>query len=345
MKNILNKLCGKGHLSREEAKSAMAAIMDGEVTPAQIGAFLVALKMKGETADEIYGCAEAMRERAERVRTVRTGLTDTCGTGGDGQGTFNISTVAALVAAGAGLPVAKHGNRSVSGLCGSADVLEALGVKVDLTPAQMGECLDEVGIALLYAPVLHRAMRHAAGPRRELGIRSVFNLLGPLTNPAGARRQVMGVYAPDLVKMMAEVLLLLGTEHALVVHGADGSDELTLCGETLLCEVRNKTVACRTVVPEEAGLTRAPAKALKGGGPLHNARHAMSVLKGGRGPLRDVSLLNAGAALYVGGLAGDLREGVQLAARAIDSGAAMAKLEALRSFTGRCNQNACPNCG
>jgi anthranilate phosphoribosyltransferase len=345
MKDILNKLCGKVNLSREEAKTAMSAIMDGEATPVQVAAFLVAMKMKGETAEEICGCATAMRERAATVRTARTELTDTCGTGGDGKGTFNISTVAALVAAGAGLPVAKHGNRSVSGLCGSADVLEVLGVTMELTPEEMGECLDKVGIAFLYAPVLHRAMRHAAGPRREVGVRSVFNLLGPLTNPAGARRQLMGVYAPELVKMMADVLLLLGAEQALAVHGSDGSDELALSGESLLCEVSGGRVTCRTFAPEEAGLARAPSAALQGGGPAQNARLATAVLQGRQGPRRDVSLLNAGAALYVGGRAEDLREGVQLAARAIDSGAAMAKLEALKTFTERCKKNAGANCG
>jgi len=345
MKEILDKLCRKIHLSREEARSAMVAIMDGEATPVQVGAFLVALKMKGETAEEIYGCATAMRERAEKVRTTRTGLTDTCGTGGDGRGTFNISTVAALVAAGAGLTVAKHGNRSVSSLCGSADVLEALGVNLELTPEEMGKCLDEVGIAFLYAPLLHRALQHAAKPRREVGVRSVFNLLGPLTNPAGARRQVMGVYAPELVKIMSDVLLLFGTEQALVVHSSDGSDELGLSGESLLCEISAGLAVCRTLAPEEAGLNRAPAGALKGGDPDQNARLAVAVLQGSRGAHRDVSLLNAGAALYVGGVAEDLREGVKLSAWAIDSGAAMAQLEALKSFTGRCINNAGANCG
>lgn len=344
MKEILSKLCSGIHLSWDEAKSAMAAVMDGDATPAQVAAFMVALKMKGETKEEIFGCALAMRERAEFVRTVRKGLTDTCGTGGDGKSTFNISTVAALVAAGAGLPVAKHGNRSVSSLCGSADVLEALGVSLELTPGELGRCLDETGIAFLYAPVLHRAMRHAAGPRREVGVRSVFNLLGPLTNPAGAKRQVMGVYAPEVAGVLAEVLALLGAEQALVVHGSDGSDELTLAGETLVFEVAGGMVTRSTVVPEEAGLCRVLAGAFKGGNPAQNAALVLAVLQGKRGPYRDVSLLNAAAALYVGGLAEDLAEGVSLAAKAVDSGAALAKLEALKEFSGRCKKDAQANC-
>lgn len=343
MKDILNKLCLGHDLTNMEAKLAMAAIMDGEATPAQVAAFLVALKMKGETAGEIYGCATAMLERAQQVRTKRTDLTDTCGTGGDRCGTFNISTVAAIIAAGAGLSVAKHGNRSVSSKCGSADVLEALGVTLELSAEQMGNCLDEVGLAFLYAPVLHPAMKHAAGPRREVGVRSVFNLLGPLTNPAGASRQLMGVYAPELAEVMANVLLLLGAERALVVHGSDGSDELTVTGSTLFYELKDGQVSCANLSPESVGLRTAAPDALVGGGPEENAWLVLNVLSGQIGPHRDVSVLNAGAALYVGGLAKDLTEGVQMAKKTIDCGAAMEKLRALQHFTGGAN-SALANC-
>jgi anthranilate phosphoribosyltransferase len=345
MKEILDKLCRRCDLSEGEARNAMSVIMEGEATPAQVAAFLVALKMKGETAEEIYGCAMSMRERAATVRTVRAGLTDTCGTGGDGCGTFNISTAAALIAAGAGLPVAKHGNRSVSSKCGSADVLEALGVNLELTPEEMGLCLDEVGIAFLYAPTLHKAMRHAAGPRREVGIRSVFNLLGPLTNPAGASRQLLGVYSPELAGCISRVLVLLGVERAMVVHGSDGSDELTLSGETLVYEVRCNDVSSYAFIPEEAGLQRAGAETVRGGGPAENAGLVMKVLQGEKGPYHDVSVLNAAAALYISGMAENLRAGVALSRQAIDSGAALAKLEELRSFTERCGINAQTNCG
>lgn len=344
MKDILNKLCAQVDLTEAEAQEAMAAIMDGEATQAQVAAFMVALKMKGETASEIYGCAAAMRARALAVKSNRSNLTDTCGTGGDGRGTFNISTAAALVAAGAGLAVAKHGNRSVSSKCGSADVLEALGVKLELSAEAMGRCLDEIGIAFLYAPVLHQAMKHAAGPRRELGVRSVFNLLGPLTNPAGATRQVLGVYAPELVLPMAEVLAQLDVERALVVHGKDGSDELTLAGETLVCEVRDGQVFSYQFSPEDAGLQRASAQAVSGSDAQSNARLVLAVLQGQEGPYRDVVLLNAAAALYVGGAAKDIHSGVVLARRAIDSGAALEKLNALRRFSGG-NDHALANCG
>jgi anthranilate phosphoribosyltransferase len=344
MKDILNKLCGRLNLTENEARESMAAIMDGEATPAQVAAFLVALKMKGETATEIYGCATAMRERSTKVTTSRSGLTDTCGTGGDGSGTFNISTAAALVAAGAGLPVAKHGNRSVSSRCGSADVLEALGLNLELSPEGMGKCLDEVGIAFLYAPVLHKAMKNAAGPRQDVGVRSVFNLLGPLTNPAGARRQVMGVYAPELAARMADVLLLLGGERALVVHGEDGTDELTLAGKTQIFEIRNGKIYAYQLSPEDVGLPKVKTEALSGGGPQENAVLIMDVLQGKLGPHRDVTILNAGAALYVGGLAKDIHVGIKQAALAIDRGLALNKLDALRRFCGGVD-DALANCG
>jgi len=344
MKEVLGKLCAKISLTEAEARAAMGFIMDGEATPAQVAAFLVALKMKGETVAEVYGCAIAMRERAEKVESTRKGLTDTCGTGGDGRGTFNISTAAALVAAGAGLGLAKHGNRAVSGKCGSADVLEALGVKPELTPQEMGKCLDELGIAFLYAPSLHKAMKHAVAPRREVGVRSVFNLLGPLTNPAGVSRQVLGVYAPELVVLLADALLLLGTEHAMVVHGQDGSDELTLAGVTHVCEVREGSMVRYNVSPQEMGLQQVSTDALAGGSPTENAKLILTILQGKKGPQRDVVSLNAGAALYVGGMAENIKEGVVLAQHAINSGAALEKLTALQRFTGG-GRDAFTNCG
>lgn len=344
MKELLSKLCSGKNLTIEEASLAITLVMSGEATPAQVAAFLVALKMKGETAEEIYGCAVAMREAAGRVRTWRTGLTDTCGTGGDGGGTLNISTAAALIASGAGLAVAKHGNRAVSSRCGSADVLEALGVALDLTPEEMGRCLDELGIAFLYAPVLHQSLRHAAAPRREVGVRSVFNLLGPLTNPAGAQRQVLGVYAPELVELLADVLLLLGTERALVVHGSDGSDELTLSGETKCAEIRDGALKFYQLAPEQVGLERVPAKALLGGDPQDNAALLRAALHGECAAFASAGILNAAAALYVGGLAADLREGVHLAQKAVDNKEALAKLENLISFTGGAKGIAGTNC-
>jgi len=344
MRDILSKLCARISLTEEEARAAMASIMDGAATAAQIAAFLVALKMKGETVAEIYGCASVMRERAEKVESTRKGLTDTCGTGGDGRGTFNISTAAALVAAGAGLSLAKHGNRAVSGKCGSADVLEALGVKLELTPLEMTKCLNELGIVFLYAPALHKSMKHAAAPRREVGVRSVFNLLGPLTNPAGVTRQVLGVSSPEQVELLADVLLLQGVKHALVVHGQDGSDELTLAGVTQVCEVRGGSMVRYNLTPEEVGLRQASADTLAGGGPAENAKLILAILQGKKGPQRDIVLLNAGAALYVGGLAENIREGVVLAQFAVNSGAALEKLTALQRFTGGV-KNALTNSG
>lgn len=344
MKEVLSKLCARNDLTETEARIAMSTIMDGKASPAQVAAFLVALKMKGETPYEIFGCAAVMRERAERVTSIRQGLTDTCGTGGDGSGTFNISTAAALVAAGAGLPVAKHGNRSVSSKCGSADVLEALGIQLEISPENMGKCLDEIGISFLYAPILHKAMKYAVAPRREVGVRSVFNLLGPLTNPAGAKRQILGVYAPELTTMLADVLLMLGVERAMVVHGEDGSDELTLTGETRVCELHDGTIRVYTLSPQDVGLAQVSSGALQGGGPAENARLVLDVLEGKPGPHRDVVLLNAGAALYVGALAESVRHGVQQARNSIDSGAALDKLAALRNFTGGSN-HALAHCG
>ena len=327
LQEALQKVLAGRDLTAAEAERAMDAIMSGEATPAQVAGYLVALRMKGETPAEIAGSARAMRRHATPVVTRRQGVLDTCGTGGDGSHTFNISTVAAIVVAAAGVPVAKHGNRSVSSRCGSADVLEALGVVLDLDAAALGRCLDEIGLAFLFAPRLHRAMRHAAGPRRELGVRTIFNLLGPLTNPAGARYQLLGVYAADLVEPVARVLADLGVERALVVHGEPGIDEMSVCGSTLIGRVEAGQVRLQRVEPADAGLPVYPAGALAGGDPARNAAIARQVLAGEPGAYRDAVLLNAAGALVAAGRVGDLREGVDLAARAIDSGAAAAKLE------------------
>jgi anthranilate phosphoribosyltransferase len=320
-------------LSQEGARDVMRSIMDGEATPAQIGAFLVALRIKGETADEIAGCAEAMREHVLVVRPARTDLVDTAGTGGDGAGTFNISTAAALVAAAAGAGVAKHGNRAVSSSSGSADVLEALGFNLELPPETIARSIDELGFGFLFAPTHHPAMRHAAPVRRDLATRTVFNVLGPLTNPAGARAQVVGVYAPDLVPTIAEVLARLGAERAFVVHGAAGVDELSPAGPNLVCEVANGQVRRREIDPLDLGIDRCAPEELGGGDPADNAETIRRIFSGAEGGKRDAVLLNAAGAIAAGGLARDLGEGVGLAREAIDSGAAGERLEALIAFS------------
>jgi anthranilate phosphoribosyltransferase len=323
-------------LSGEEAHVAMMQVMSGDASPAQISAFLVALRMKGETPDEIAGCARAMRAHVTPASPSHSNLVDTCGTGGDGSDTFNISTSAALVAAAAGAIIAKHGNRAVSSRCGSADVLEALGVRIDLTPTDVAACIDEVGFGFLFAQAHHPAMRHAGPIRRELGIRSVFNLLGPLTNPAGARRQVVGVYSEALVVPIAQVLSKLGTEHALVVHGAGGLDELTPTGENLMAEVRNGAVSTSTLDPSPLStgpVPGTPDDLRCGGDPAQNAAVILTVFDGERGPRRDAVILNAAAALLVGGVVTDWEAGIDLAVDTIDSGVAQAKLDELIAFT------------
>ncbi len=322
-------------LTEGEAGAAMADIMDGEATPAQIGAFVTALRMKGETVDEIAGMARVMRDRALHV-TVSGPVIDTCGTGGDGSGSFNVSTAAAFVAAGAGLRVAKHGNRAMSSHSGSADVLEALGARVDLGPEQVAACIERAGMGFMFAQAFHPAMKHAAGPRREVGVRTIFNVLGPLTNPAGARAQVLGVATPDLAAKLAAALGRLGVERALVVHGEDGLDELSISGPSTVHEVNRGRLTSYRVTPEDAGLPCSPRAAVRGGSPVENAETMRLLLKGQDGPLRDFVLLNSAAALVVGGLAPDLREGVRQAAGIIDTGAALAALtrfvEVTRSF-------------
>ncbi len=320
-------------LSRSEAREAMQIVMRGEATAAQIAGFLVALRVRGETVDEIVGFAAAMRAAANPLDLQVSGLVDTCGTGGDGANTFNISTAAALVAAAAGVPIAKHGNRAVSSACGSADVLEALGVTLVADEVSLRRSLTQAGLAFLFAPSQHPAMKHAVGPRRELGMRTVFNLLGPLTNPAGARRQVVGVYDITLVRPVAEVLGALGAVHAIVVHGAGGIDELSLLGATEVAEWDGEQVRTYSVTPQEVGLSAAAASDLAGGSAADNAEIVRAVLAGEPGPRRDIVLLNAGAALRVGGVAGTLTEGVEAAAAAIESGAATKTLALLVAAT------------
>jgi len=320
-------------LSEAEARDTMKEIMEGRATPAQIACLLTALHLKGETAAEITGFARTMREKVTPVKTSRTGLVDTCGTGGDGANTFNISTACALVLAGAGLPVAKHGNRSVSSKCGSADVLEHLGVAVNLTPEEAGLCLDKVGITFLYAPLLHGAMKYAAGPRKEIGIRTVFNILGPLTNPAFARNQVLGVYCADLAPIMARVLANLGTGRSFVIHGCGGLDEVSLAGEALVYEVRGNEVKQIPLDPLDFGLARAPIAALAGGDVKKNARMIQNILEGAPGPQRDVVVINAALGLVAGGMAPDIATGVRLAQDVIDSGSALKKLKQLVEFS------------
>lgn len=323
------------NLTRKESEGAMELIMSGKATEAQIACLLTALRMKGETVDEITGCTQVMRNKVIRIPVKTAGLVDTCGTGGDEAGTFNISTTAAFVAAGTGLSVAKHGNRSVSSRCGSADVLEVLGVNLDISPKEAAASVEEVGIGFLFAPKLHLAMKHAVKPRKEIGIRTIFNVLGPLTNPAGARRQVLGVYDPRLTEILAEVLLNLGTEHAFVVHGMDGIDEITNCGETKITELKEGNIRTYYFKPESLGFARAKKEDIRGGEAEKNARITVSVLQGERGPQREVVLLNAAAALIAGGVAENFLQGIKLAEETIDSGKAYEKLEELREFSWR----------
>jgi anthranilate phosphoribosyltransferase len=339
MKSALQMVIGGGTLSLEEAEAVMGKIMAGEASDAQIAGLLTALRMRGETVEEIAGFVRAMRSYARKVETPLTGFVDTCGTGGDGAETFNISTTASFVAAAAGVLIAKHGNRSVSSRSGSAEVLQELGVNVELTPEQVAVCLERVGIAFMFAPLYHHSMKHAIGPRRELGFRTVFNVLGPLTNPAGAKRQVIGCYHPDLVEKMAQVLAELGTEHVLVVHGLDGLDELTVTGPTKVAEVRGHRVErVFEVTPEEVGLACYHSEELKGGDPRDNAEIARQILGGATGAKRDIVLLNAAATIYVGGKAESLAEGVQLARQALDSGQALDLLHRLAALTQELNR-------
>jgi anthranilate phosphoribosyltransferase len=333
IREAISRLINREDLTADEAGEIMGIIMEGQSTQAQIGAFLTALRMKGETPEEIAAFARVMRRHAVTIAPV-TGknLIDTCGTGGDGTHTFNISTASAVVTAGAGLPVVKHGNRSVSSRCGSADVFSALGVNLAVDPARQAEIVEKVGIAFLFAPSHHPAMRHVMAARQELGCRTVFNILGPLANPAGAKAQVLGVYHPDLIRPVTEVLRILGISRAMVVHGA-GLDEITTTGTTQICELDRGTISTYTINPSTFGIIPATLSDIRGGDVQENARIIREILDGERGAGRDIVLLNAGAAIYTGGLAGDLREGLGLAAASIDSGNARARLDALVEAT------------
>ena len=341
IKQAIARVVLKEDLSVEEMIDVMNEIMGGIATPAQIGSFITALRMKGETVDEIVGAVRVMREKATKIESgidVEKGdiLVDTCGTGGDGSGTFNVSTTTAFVVAGAGVRVAKHGNRSISSNCGSADVLEVAGVKLDISPERVGECIQEIGIGFLFAPALHGAMKYAIGPRKELGIRTVFNILGPLTNPAGANVQVLGVFDGELIEPLASVLGKLGSKRALVVHGEGNLDELTVTGETRVAELKNGEINTYSVTPEELGLTRADIEELRGGVDAKESAELMrSVLEGEKGAKREMVLLNSGAALMAAGLCDNLKEGISRAAAIIDSGKAIEKLDQLITVSNR----------
>lgn len=323
------------NLTESEMIEVMNEIMTGGASDAQIGSFITALRIKGETVEEITGAARVMREKALHIDAGGGVVVDTCGTGGDRSGTFNISTTAAFIVAGAGLKVAKHGNRSVSSRSGSADVLRSLGVGVEAEVERVEECLKTIGIGFLFAPLLHGAMKYAIGPRREIGIRTIFNILGPLTNPAGADCQVMGVYDEKLIQPLAHVLANLGSSHALVVHGMDGLDEITLTTETLVSELKGGAVETYKFVPEEYDLRRCTLEELRGGDAEENAGITLEILKGKKGPKRDVVIVNAAAAIVAGGRADNLQDGITAAAESIDSGVALDKLERLKEITQR----------
>ena len=333
IREAIEKLVNRVNLSEAETIDVMNQIMTGEATPLQVASFLTALRVKGETVEEITGAARVMREKAHRVNVGSKTVLDTCGTGGDQKGTFNISTASAFVVAGAGVNVAKHGNRSVSSQSGSADVLGALGVKIDAPKERVEACIDKVGIGFLFAPLLHEAMKYAVQPRRDIGIRTVFNLLGPLTNPAMASHQLLGLYSGELVVVVAHVLKNLGSVRAMAVHGLEGLDEISLCGPTKVAELRDGQVKEYTIEPEPLGLKKCRLEDLRGGNAEASAAIVRGVLRGDKGPPRDVVLLNSGAALYVSGTAATIAEGLRLAAESIDSGKARQKLEQLIQMT------------
>ncbi len=346
IKEAIAKVIEQQDLTEGEMVDVMDQIMGGEATPAQIGAFITALRMKGETVAEITGAAKVMRSRAtpirvgavvdldrEEINADRETIIDTCGTGGSGTKTFNVSTAVAFVVAGCGLKVAKHGNRSISSACGSADVLEQLGVNLEVAPETVEQCIDKIGVGFLFAPALHGAMKHAIGPRREVGIRTIFNILGPLTNPAGADRQVLGVYQESLVEPMAKVLCGLGCKRGFVVHGMDGMDEITMTGPTRVAEIRDGAVSISTIEPEDFGLTRCKLEELQGGDAVRNAEIITAILNGESGPHRDIVLFNAAHALVAAGVAENIVDGLHKAAASIDEKRAKGKLEELVAFT------------
>ncbi|MCR8642283.1 anthranilate phosphoribosyltransferase [Paenibacillus sp. N1-5-1-14] len=328
------KVIGGSHLSREEARAVMANIMDGEATSAQIGGLLTVLRMKGESIDEVTGFAEVMRLKGMNLPTEQRNLLDTCGTGGDGAGTFNISTASALVAAAGGIRVAKHGNRGMSSRSGSADVLEALGVNISLSGHESAACLDQLGICFMFAQQYHESMKHAAGPRRELGVRTVFNLLGPLTNPAGADRQLLGVFDRNKTELLAHSLRELGLRRALVVSSLDGLDEISISAPTKVTELRHGDIHTYEISPDELGLRTYSLADVKGGDAAYNAAIIHNVFAGEHGAYRDIVLANSGACFFVTGLASSIQEGIKLAADIIDEGKAARKLQQLISFTG-----------
>ncbi|MGB9597387.1 MAG: anthranilate phosphoribosyltransferase [Candidatus Poribacteria bacterium] len=333
IREAINKLVNNEDLSQEESSMAMNEIMNGEATPAQIASFITALRMKGETIDEITGCAKVMREKVTPIKTNADYVVDTCGTGGDNSHTFNISTISAFVAAGAGVRIAKHGNRAVSSNCGSADVLKAIGVNIEADADKVAKCVDEVGIGFLFAPLLHPAMKYAITPRREIGIRTIFNILGPLTNPASARGQVLGVYDRSLTESLAHVLKNLGSDHIFVVHGADGLDEITVTDRTFVSELKDGKVYSYTINPEDFDIPKADKSELIGGTTDENAKIILNILKGEKGAKRNIVLLNAGTAIVAGGKASTIKEGIALAEESIDSGKALQKLEMLIKYS------------
>jgi anthranilate phosphoribosyltransferase len=335
IKDAIAKFADRSSLTEQEAESVMLEIMDGAATSAQIAAYLMGLRLKGETVEEIAGSVRAMRAKAVRIAIGDPLVVDTCGTGGDGANTFNISTTAAFVLAGAGLTVAKHSNRSVSSRSGSADVLSALGVKIDLPTECVADCINEVGIGFLFAPLYHGAMKHCAGPRQEMGIRTMLNLLGPLTNPAGATIQVLGVYESRLTSLLGNVLMRLGSQHCFVVHGMDGLDEITLTTKTQISEAKGGVLSNYLLDPGEFGLALVPAKQLTGGTPQENAAMTRDILQGRKGPKRDIVCLNAAPALVAGRKAATLQEGFLLAGQVIDSGAAAEKMARLIACTNK----------
>ena len=333
LKEAIKKLTERENLSVEQAASAMDEIMSGNATPAQIAAFLIAMRMKGETIEEITGCARVMREKVTRLNPKRCPLVDTCGTGGDGANTFNISTTAAFVVAGAGVAVAKHGNRAMSSACGSADVLQQLGVKIDAEPSVVERCIDEAGLGFMFAPLYHGAMKHAVGPRREVGVRTIFNILGPLANPAFAEAQIVGVYDSALVEPLAHVLKNLGARHAFVVSGTDGLDEVSTSSSSIIAEAKDGNVTVSEFDPSEVGIERSRIEDLSGGDAAANAGLTEAILRGEKGPRRDIVALNAAFALVAADHAKNVSEGIEAAFRSIDSGAAHEKLQRLREVS------------
>lgn len=332
IKQAINKIINQSNLTESEIYDSIKSIMQGNVSDAQIGSFLTALRMKGETIEEITGAAKAMRSMSIKIKSPK-GTIDTCGTGGDETGTFNISTASAFLLASVGIPVAKHGNRSISSKSGSADVLEALGVKIDLNPEQVEKCLFETNFAFLFAPLFHPAMKYVAQTRREIGIRTIFNILGPITNPADTKIQLIGIFKPDLTEIIAQVLSHLGSSRALVVHGLDGLDEISISNKTLVAELKDGNVNTYYIEPEDVGLSKSPLESVIGGDKELNADIIMSVFEGAKGPPRDIVVLNAGAAIYISGNSESIKDGVKIAQEAIDSKKTLNKLKEIVSIT------------